>query len=315
MQTMERYLELTDNGRPCPDPPTRPSVRQALVALHAEARRQNGLPMEGAWRLEGEACRRLENSEGYVPPGGWRGLAALAAGCGVLKANREGFQPASSADALVEWTAEQTTRRLVEAFSRRLVPPTTAAGLFILLGIHPAWGVHLAHAAHKRVDPEAAPSGGDPSRRRRDLFPAETLEVVEEAVFGAVATIVATLRQLDPGQKYPLDALAGLVEAACTAARRRAEAQFEPDGRGLDPFVEVGDGDRRETNWRVIDFTTSDLVDALLVPAGAAHRFDDDALCIAPGVFDEVRVGPWTVDQQDDRLTRTLTDAPDSHVA
>lgn len=316
MQTMERFLELTDDGRPFEDEEvTVPCVRQSLLHLHEYATDREGLKLEGAWRLDTGVGRELRDVAGYVPAGGWRGLASLAAGCGVFEAGREEFRPAADREALADWSSRGATRRLLEAFTRRLVPPSTAAGLFILLGVHPAWGVHAAHRSHRRFDDASGVlvESSDGSPRRPELFPERVAELVDRVVFEAVAALIATLRKLERDCVYPLDALSKFVEAVCRRVRSRASARYgEMEDTGLPPFVDL---DRRSTNWRVIDFTTSDLVDAFLVPAGAAHRFNDGTFCLFPDALSEVRVGPLVPDRQDEVLAELLADDSGCRVA
>lgn len=315
MQTMEHYLELVENGRVLDSHTyTRPCVNQSLVALLEFADDRGELGLEGAWRLDAGVGRELEEATGFVPSGGWRGLASLAAGCGVLSASRETFEPRLGPDEVADWSAGESTRRLLESFTRRLVPPTTAAGLFIMLGIHPAWGVHLAHRSHRRFGGDEVDLPDREGSEHRDLFDETTSEVVGRTVFETVGALVATLRALEPEQTYPLDAFSALVSSICEAARREAVAEKPEEGwPGLAPFVDLESEGR--SKWRVIDFTTSDLIEAFLVPSGAAHRFNDGTFCVAPGAFDEVRVGPMGPDEQDSVLMRLLTDSPDCRVA
>lgn len=314
METMERYLELTENGRPRNDDPEQPRVRQTLVALVNYARQHDGLALEGAWRLESEVARELTERAEYVPAGGWRAAASLAAGTGVLETTRTSFEPAIERAEIANWKPGEATRRLLEAFTCRLVPPTTAAGLFILLGIHPAWGVHVAHRAHRRFGPPESKSGGTPAPDEKEkLFPDGLFEVVDRAVFDVVSVLVAGLRRLDPSEAYPVDALSGFVDAVCTFCRKRGKRAISEVPLGaVEPFVDL---DRRSANWRVIDFTTADLIDAFLVPAGAAHRFNDGSFSVVPGAFEGVRVGEGEPAEQSEALTAALTDGDDCRVA
>jgi len=316
MQTMERFLELTEDGRPFDEEEvTVPCVRHSLLHLHDYATERGGLKLEGAWRLDTGVGRELREVAGYEPAGGWRGLASLAAGCGVFEAGREEFRAAADRETLADWSSQGATRRLLEAFTRRLVPPATAAGLFILLGVHPAWGVHAAHRSHRRFDdvsglPVESSDGG---ARRPELFPERIADLVDRVVFEAIAALVATLRKLEADRVYPVDALSKFVEAVCRRVRRRAAVRYEEmEDAGLPPFVDL---ERRSANWRVIDFTTSDLVDAFLVPAGAAHRFNDGTFCLFSGALSDVRVGPLDSSEQDEVLAALLADEPGCRVA
>ena len=313
MELMERYLKLVDSGRRIDQQEVSISpVKSSLMDLLEEAHREGGLELEGAWRLDAGAGRRLEERTDHVPAGGWRGLASLAAGAGVLSASRESFEPEIELEELADWKPEWATRRLLQAFTRRLVPPTTAAGLFILLGIHPAWGVHIAHRSHRRYGGQEPP-GSDPGRHA-EMFADETLDVVDDAVFGAVSGIVAALRALEPDQKYPVDTLSSFIDSLCAEVRRLGRQQRPEEGwSGLEPFVDIdADGG---SSWRVIDFTTTDLIDAFLIPAGAAHRFNDGTFCVDPDAFDEVFVGDFMAGEQHRVLSIFMTGSPEGHVA
>lgn len=313
MELLEQLTTLIEDGRDDGRDISVPGARETLVRLLGYAERQGGLAVEGAWRLDGEVAAELGDETGYIPPGGWRGVAALAAGCGVLKATRQGFEPSIDREELADWSTRKAGSRLVESFTRRLVPPTTAAGLFILLGLHPAWGVHLAHTRNRAAPGREAASDPD-----REMFPEATLEVVEQTVFGAINAIIGGLRRLEPGHSYGVDALANLVDAACRAsrcaARRRHGDVFEGSVAGLPPFVDTPGGGEN-SNWRVIDFTTGDLLDAFLVPAGAARRFDDGRFSVVPGAFEDIQVGSWEIDRQHEALNLLLGADGDCKVA
>ncbi|MFP4599602.1 MAG: hypothetical protein ACLFVJ_15185 [Persicimonas sp.] len=310
MKGLHSYLELVENGRPLEKSPEQPALDEALLKLLMHARCQGELGVEGAWRLDSRVSRALEKEHGSSPPGGWAGLAGLACGCGVLKATREAFEPCMDIGEIADWTAESARRLLLEAFTRLLVPPSTAAGLFILLGLHPAWGLRVAHATHSRGRCEItgeAPGGIEPGWRDQTLFPDETSQIVEEATFAAISTILATLRKLSPGCRYPVDALASVVEQACLFARQSAEQcreeEIEP---GLAPFLDNFGSPGGPRNHRALDFVTVDLLDSFLVPAGAARRFDDGTFCVFEGAFEGVRVGEMDAKAQEVKLTWLL---------
>lgn len=309
METMNRYIDLIEAGTPLERPTSRTSPSRALEVLRRTADERSGLPLDGAWRLDRETARELARREEFVPPGGWRRLAALAAGSDMLDATHDEFEagerPAPD---------DETARRvLIEAFSRRLVPPTTAAGLFILLGLHPAWGVHLAHVVNDRSDRPA----GDPAEPadRDELFPEQTLETVRETVFSTLSALVATFRRLQPGEAYPVDDLARFVQTLCRRTRRGSiDDTVEQSSSGLAAFV--GNPEEREgENWRVTDFAANDLLDAWLVPAGAARRFNDGTFCVFPDAFDGARVDDRPPTEQAESLNRLLESSSQNDVA
>jgi hypothetical protein len=310
MDGLHSYLELVENGRSMSEPAQPAAARRPLMLLLERARREDMLPVEGAWRLDSRVCRALEREHEMSPPGGWAGLAGLACGCGVLRARREAFEPDMAPAELAQWDEADVRKRLVEAFCRLLVPPATAAGLFIVLGLHPAWGLRVAHAAHTRGRSDLSgrpPSGIEPGWRDETLFPQQTADRVEETVFSAIATVVTSLRKLSPDCRYPVDALASLVHQACRFARETAEEGFdEAVEPGLSPFLGDSQGAAGPRNFRTLDFVTVDLLDSLLVPACVARRFDDGTFCVFEGALDGVRVGPWEADEQEVKLTWML---------
>lgn len=239
------------------------SPKDALLSLSTHA----PFALEGAWRLDSDEARKLTDRAGARPAGGWLAVAALAAGCDVLEASRDQFEPGLSPEEIRGWTSDETTRRLLHAFTRDLVPPTTAAGLFIMLDIHPAWGVHLAHTVHRLDDDEADEPNRNP--RNRDLFPSESLQVVGSMVSDALRRIIDRLAHLDPEETYSVQDLSSFVREVCDDIVEKAREDREPQS-GLDPLVD-SNADTR-TNWRSTDFVAQDLLDAYLVPAGVATR-------------------------------------------
>ena len=313
MNMLDTFARLFESGQTLQRKVARPCPHRCLMVLLDRAQHQAGLAVDGAWRLAGSEARALQESSGFTPPGGWRGVASLAAGCGVLEATPGGFEPVMTVDDLAQWSSDGALQKMVEAFTTNLVPPTTAAGLFILLGIHPAWGVHLAHACNHREGSEFGQESFDAARD--DMFPDEVLEVVERTVFDALNSIVGALKGLDAEKTYSIDGLADVIEAACDTARDRAyEELAELDARrgvrGLPPLVDLPHTEDN-ANWRVIDFATSDLLDAFLVPAAAARRFDDGRFWADPDAFEDIDLGRWDDDQQRTRLNANLNGSGD----
>lgn len=247
------------------------TTRRALQIL---ADQPEPLALEGAWRLDHDEAQRLrEEHDDNAPAGGWKELASLAAGAGILAANRDSFEADIDPDDLNDWTDAETRRRLLEAFSKRLVPPTTAAGLFIMLGLHPAWGVHLAHRTHRMSDEGWNPPERSPSKsNQRDLFDPANAEAAAAYVSRTLRTILDKVADFGHGTHSTQD-LAQIVGEACDTARAHVEEEGTfADTPGLNPLVDLQPDGR--SKWRVIDFTASDLLDAYLVPAGVVTHTD-----------------------------------------
>ncbi len=296
----ECFVELSENGRPLDREIGAPNLRQALIRLNERAIEREGLVTEGAWRLRAREARQLETAAGYSPPGGWAALAELACGCGVLEATNDRFWSAIESDALAKWTERDVRRRLTESFSRRLVPPSSAAGLFILLGIHPAWGLRLAHeVADGGVLLEDEDAVLRPGWRDTTVFPDETAEVLCSATFGAIAAILETLNRLEMDQRYPIDAFARWIGEICRGFRERAQSRLESAGAsGVPAFLSAEGLDAVRTNFRIRDFTVTDLLDSVLVPAGVLRRFEDGTFCVVADVTREAEVFEMDADER-----------------
>jgi hypothetical protein len=212
----------------------------------------------GAWKMSRDAATRIRERVQATPPGGWRALGALSCGpSAYLNAKRDAFLAgASPRDLDLEPTLVRKT--LVEQFTRYLVPPTTSAGLFIMLGIHPAWGVHIAHTL-RRDDP------GD----GKPMFSAQTRDCVMFGIREALSDIVQSLRSLEPGVSYNIADLSDVVGRVMEDVRD-LQQEIPYDSTGLDPYVDAADA--TSGSWRASDFTRSDLLDAWLIPAGIARR-------------------------------------------
>ena len=275
------YSTLVGSAQPSPSPLTAPEILPAACALLSHAALAAGpLPLQGPWRLHSATCHQLTRSHGATPPGGWQGLAAAMAGMDAVEVRQDGFHALLTPEALAMRGEEDLYARLVEALTLKLVPPTTAAGIFLLMGLHPGWGLRLANRAHQR----------DGSGEREEaiydprLFPVAVLDAVERGIFGATLSVVCeTLRSLDAGMLYSLDALAQLIYGACQFGRG-VIAQRAPDAErgGLDLFIDHLTRGMTGSQQRALDFTMVDLMDQFLVPIGAAQRFDDLTFCVWP---------------------------------
>lgn len=300
---MTRFAAMIESGREADNEFDDPAVATALEAIVDRCEARGRLEAEGVWRLARDEALQLEHRAGFRPPGGWRALCALSVGTGILQAEDDSFVTGSG----TVGDRPDVRRRLVESFTRWLIPPATAAGLFLAMGVHPLWGLRLARRLH--VDAPVL-EGDVEGWRDEKLMPDEDLDELRKGIFAALAVIVSGLRRLEPDRRYGLEALVGFVGEALAFGRGRIEA----DGDGLDVLIEdVGDPSRARD--RSTEFAADELVDGVLVPAGAMRRYDDDTFAVDADVLREVRVGRLGPDAQRAWLQNFLVEQPDDCVA
>lgn len=317
MKGLNHYLELVENGRDLARPPRPAAIQESVLQLLGLALKEGKFEAQGAWQLDARVSRRLEKLHDTSPPGGWARLCALCCGCGVLRPARAAFEPGLQLQDVLALNDAQLRRRLCEAFTQKLAPPASAAGLFMMLGVHPAWGLWVAHSIHhRRADAGKGvgqPGAGQPGWRDASIFEPHTAHVIEQAIFSAIAVAISALRKLDPAQRYPIDAFAALTRAGCRFARASAEAQLRhTPPLGLPPFLADLD---RATGPHHQDFAAADLISSVLVPAGVLHTFDDGSFCVIKDSLANVQVGPFDVAAQELRLVWMLAGQPECRVA
>lgn len=98
------------------------------------------------WSISTDCERKLTQIAGFIPHGGWRNLVSLLAG---LVEQTENDRLVFSPD-LDNWNEQQLWQDAKALFSDKLMPPNAAAHLFIMLGIHPLWGLRLAQQKQDR---------------------------------------------------------------------------------------------------------------------------------------------------------------------
>lgn len=282
----QNYCELIKSPTPIHPAHRRPVLLPCARALVKRAIERERLDIDGPWRLASHECRALERSTQLVPPGGWQGLCALLAGTGIIRTGADAFFPTTSSASVYEWSEATARRKLCEAFTMRLVPPSTAAGLFLLVGLHPAWGLKLASVSHEQV-PEISPVG---SRRAAQLndpmkFPPQAIRAARRGFFATVSIIIEVLRTLDADRTYPIDALARVVANAAEFGRELVQREVAPQLAQppmIPIFIDQIVGPLPGFEQRALDFTTHDLIDNFLVPAGIVRRFDQHTFCVWP---------------------------------
>lgn len=319
MKGLNSYLELVENGRDLPSAPEFMPIQEPVLQLLSHAHRLGQFEAEGAWQLDARVSRRLEKLHNSSPPGGWARLCSLCCGCGILRPARDAFEPDMEVDDALVLDDAHLRRRLCEAFTRQLVPPASAAGLFIMLGIHPAWGLWVSHSVHNRACQEQGFAAADtppspkPGWRDASIFEPHAADIIEQAVFASIAVAIAALRKLDPAKRYPIDAFARLTRAGCRFARATADAQLrDATTMGLEPFLLNFDASPNSANQ---DFAAVDLIDSVLVPAGIVHTFEDGSFCVIKDSLKDVQVGPLDPDAQQLRLIWMIADQAGCRVA
>lgn len=287
------YLDLHDSERPLSSPPFMPSLTDALTQVFEYLEDQESLLVDRSWTLAPEVVDALTSRAGYSPAGGWSSLASLAAGADILATSDDRFVAAIPFADFVTLDEHTLRRRLLEAATIDLVPPAFAASLGVFLDYHPAWALRAVRSL--RADEV------DLSEVWRDdaLFCPERIERLSSILADALACLVATLRSLRPSARYDLHALttfAADLRSVVTREERKTPAA------GHVVFVHaLGQLDDRAVFELVMD-----LFDLVLVPAGAARRFDDGSFCVFAGAFDQVRVAELDVEAQRARLAFLL---------
>lgn len=314
MDQTQRYIQFLDDTAPLDTPTHAPDHRLGARALLELALERGQLDFDGPWRIGAAYSMHLSEVAGYTPAGGWHGLAGLLAGCGVLRAdNTHGFTPAMSMEALLELDAHALQTRLVESMTRHLVPPTTTAGFFMLLGLHPGWGLRLVHEA-QRDTPMAA------HRKIYDsptLYPTHVLRVLEQGVFTVLSAIFDILRATSPDKRYRCTHLAALIQHACVLVREGIEHKLpHHDDLEMPLFVVQLQSRRYGSVDRSLEFLLADLFDHFLTPAGVIQRFNDQTFSVLGGALhDDVRMHHVGTLGQSNGLAALLTDNLDQLVA
>ena len=303
---MTQFVEMIESGCREDNDFQADAVAHSVGVLEKRCVERNTLDCEGVWRLDQKEVRALERECGFRPPGGWRALTSLTVGTGLLRADERGFVPgATSAE---KWRdGDEYRRRLVESFTRWLIPPATAAGFFMAMGIHPLWGLRLARRLHADAPVLDSPIQG---WRDEELMPNADLDQLRRGVFAGLSVVLSGLRKLQPTERYGLDGLIGFVGEALSFGRQ----QIEPSGNGLDVLIEDV-ADPQHAVARSMEFAARELFDGVLVPAGVMRRYDDETFAIDPAPLHRVQVGHLGRDAQRTWLQCFLLERPGGLVA
>ncbi len=283
MSLLNAHQTLLAAGRPRGDDFTLTPPAEALQQLVEFADHHGRLDASQPWELAPWICRQLEDESPRTPAGGWSKLAGLAAGAGILHATADGFVPVAT----TSWIRNEPDgfrRRMVEAFTARLIPPAAAAALYVALDVHPMWGLELGRDVGATDAPPRGITAGATS----------ALPVVKELVFGTLTGLLTALRCAEPDMRYPVDALGDVLWSSAVAARRLANADAVKHA-GLPVFLDGTVDQRRQLTTRL---AISDLLDFVFVPAGVARRDDSGWFAADGDALIDVRIGDWELERQ-----------------
>ena len=208
MSLLQAHQKLLESGRPRGAEPDIVAPSRALVDLVRFADDGHTLASIHPWELAPRVSRELEDRFGYTPPGGWARLTGLAAGAGIVHATPDRFVVLATAD-WIEGQPHRFCTRMVEAFTKRLIPPAAAAALYVALDVHPLWGLELG----RDVGACQHPHGPSPGAKT-------ALPVVRELVFGTLTGLVTSLRCVEADLRYPADVLGDVLWESAVSARR-----------------------------------------------------------------------------------------------
>jgi hypothetical protein len=258
------------------------TLKGALAALLRFALSYGELATDSAWKLSAETSRKLQNHTHFRPAGGWSNLCGLAAGP-FLKATNDAFVPTCTPEKIESLDESELRSRLLEAFTKDLIPPSTAAGVFILLGLHPAWGLRVAHAANEQAMDKDAPNGWPDS----NIFPPEVLDFALDNVGEALSDIVHHFAGLERDVCHTIEStvheLGETLAARCTEIR----ATYENDAfTGVPLLLSERGSSAVRNNFRVRDFLLNDLFRCVLIPAHCVRTFDDETFAVLDGAFE-----------------------------
>ncbi len=313
---LDALTQTLARQRPLPKPLQTPETTHDALAIVELIQAQGPLATLTPWRIHPRVAHALEQRTGHAPPGGWEGLVGLLAGAGVLRVEHDGVYAACSPQDLFLWGGGALRTRMLEALTRQLIPPQAAAGLMMMIGLHPAWGLRLAHEAH--VEELQGPLRRVSALEDPVRFPRAGLDAAREGVFGALAATLEALRALPASRCFPIDSFAGVFEAACAMGRALMRERWDHRAcEGAVPLlVEQLIMTGPKARARACEHLSADLLDHWLVPAGVAHRMQDHTFALVSDALPgSLRLhGLGRLDQLD-WLDRLLRDARASMVA
>lgn len=263
--------------------PTSPlllDLHQTTLALLELAYSTGGkLPCSRPWRLDGHIAQVMAKRGYRAPEGGWGPCIALLAAAGIFHSEEGGFVACLTPEAfLTRFTSPGDVQRvMIEAWTRALVPPTLAAGLFLLLGLHPYWGLKVAGSVHTTLVQHEPLMAHQPHKRCE--FDDPTVVSLTRIVFDLMESMLSVLRGLDAHTLYAEEVLGeSLWPYVLRASERLKTLQAGCIAPGQLPLL-VGEAGLLTTKARCRTWC-EDLMHELLLPAELATRLPDGRFCV-----------------------------------
>ena len=208
----------------------------------------DSIPLRGAWRPEEEVIDELVERSG---PFAYRSLVGLLAGTEMLEAENEVFtlQTSNWVDQFSDGAAIQD--ELLDVWKQDLIPPTSASGLFITLGFHPAWGIHIANARQK------GERGGN-----EKLFPGDVFEAGNSLLTNTMAMLSRVLMEFQETAELDVESIRDELQEVYETA----QAQLPDHDPSLPLFVDKPANEKGQ--WTIADFLYKDLIGEIGVGTG-----------------------------------------------
>jgi hypothetical protein len=185
-------------------------LHETCIALLELAHARGGaLPQRSSWQLD-PMVEYTMTQKGYAPPeGGWGACVALLAAAGLFRCTPEGFVASMSVE---EFSARfehaiEVQVIMLEAWTRALVPPQLAAGLFMLLGLHPSWALKLASSVHVNLKDDQGTHLMGNLEHKRCHFDDPLIVALGHLVFDLISDILGEFEVLsacEPQHMEPL---------------------------------------------------------------------------------------------------------------
>lgn len=223
------------------------SIRDRIKAVRevAEARGDT-IPLEGAWRPDSDILDEMVEQSGPFP---YRSLTGILAGTEMFDPTEESFELRERSWVEQFETNAEITDELLNTWDHLLVPPSTAAGLFITLGIHPAWGVHVAHDRRDLSESDSA------------FFPSNVASIANSVVSNATSVLHRVLSEFQENVGVDLDTIREHMDEI----REEGMDSVPENNPGLNLFVDLN---RESGNWSLSDFIYKDYIGQIGVGTG-----------------------------------------------